>query len=191
MGAAVHSVNAVGEAKSRFTKAIVILEGDLNHRVVCLTGDIDRYRMTYHPIAIEVADEAGNPPFKVESPFEVFGFVSKGYFHPFVEIGHLPQAFAYRVEIVADVAEYLPICKETGSGAVVIGFANLGYLSLGYPLLVFLMVDFTIAPDINTAPFGEGIDHRGPYAMQSTRYCIGLAAELGTGMQYGHHCFQG
>jgi hypothetical protein len=58
-------------------------------------------------VAVKVADEAGNPALEIECPLLVAFFVDDGYFHAFIEIGHLPQAFAYCAEVVVNFAEYL------------------------------------------------------------------------------------
>ncbi len=47
----------------------------------------------------------------------------------------------------------------------------------------------TIAVNCQFKPFGQGVDHRYTYTMQTARYFIGIAVELSTRMQDSHDDF--
>ena len=100
-------------------------------------------------VAVEVADEAGNAAFEVESLLPVVYFIDKGYFQAFIEISHLPQALAYRIEIVVDLGEYFFIGEEGSRSAGALGFADYLYRRYRHAALVFLVVDLAVAPDID------------------------------------------
>src|SRR4030067_1219135 len=100
--------------------------------------------MAYYPVTIEPAHKAGNAAFKIVSPLGILAFVPQGYFQPLIEVGHLPQALTYRIEIIADFAENLFISQEGDDGAGALGVADGFYRPLGHTLLVFLLVKFAV-----------------------------------------------
>ncbi len=61
----------------------------------------------------------------------------------------------------------------------------------GYAALVLLAVQLAVALDLDDAELGEGVDHRGADAVQAAGHLVGLAAELGPGVEHGHDRFQG
>ncbi|MBA7638779.1 hypothetical protein ES703_46435 [subsurface metagenome] len=84
MSTAVGGVNAVSEAKDSLGETIVVLKSALNYGAVQCSRDIDRRAMADLPVSVEMADEAGNTAFKVESLLTVFSFVPEGHFQPLV-----------------------------------------------------------------------------------------------------------
>ncbi|MBA7663501.1 hypothetical protein ES703_71546 [subsurface metagenome] len=190
MSAAVHGVDAVGKAEDGLGKAVIILEGDLSHGTVHHLGNIDGAGMAHRPVAVKVTDKAGNAPLKVEGPLAIFTFIENGYFQLFIEVSHLPQALADGAEIVGSLAEYLLIGKEGNGGAGIVSLTNLGHLSLGHTLLIFLLVYLAVTPDVNAAPGGEGVDHRSAHAVQATGHLVSLPTEFRPGVQRGHHRLQ-
>ena len=142
MGTSIHGVNTVSKAKGGLGKTIIILKCCLNYGAVCRFRGIKGLVMAHRPVPVKVANEASNPAIKVEGlgPFVAFLFLPKRYFQTLIQVGHLSHPFTQEVEIIADSIEYLLIGKEGDGGAGISGFTNLGYLSLGYALLVFLLV---------------------------------------------------
>ena len=56
--------------------------------------------------------------------------------------------------------------------------------------MVFLEIELVITFDPDFDPFGKGIHHGSTDAVQTARDLVGLAAEFGARVQYGHHRFQ-
>ena len=83
------------------------------------------------------------------------------------------------------------IGQEADRGAGPLGFAGYFHRRYRYPALVFLGMNFTVEMDIDSAPLGKAVDHRGADAVQTAGYGIRLAAEFSAGMEHGHNCFQG
>ena len=75
-------------------------------------------------------------------------------------------------------------------GAVAFGLADLGDRALFDAADELLAVKFALAAHVNPQFRGKRIHHRGADAVQTAGNLVGLAAELGPGVQRGHHRFQ-
>ncbi|MBA7568585.1 hypothetical protein ES708_10316 [subsurface metagenome] len=84
MSATVDGIDAVGETERRLGKAVVILQGGFDNGAVNGAENIDRPAVAHHPVAVKVADKAGNAPLEIEGPLLVLPLVADAYLQPFI-----------------------------------------------------------------------------------------------------------
>src|SRR4030042_1354093 len=121
MTAAVYGIDAVGRAKRRFGKAVIVLQGYFYNGAVHCAGYVDGLLIEDLPVFIEPADKASNATFKEERCLLVSPLIFEAYFQVLVQKSQLFEALAYCIEIVVNLTEDLRVGQESNSGSCGIG----------------------------------------------------------------------
>ena len=101
VGAAVYSVDAVGERVNGFGKAIVVLHRRLNDSAVLLTLEVNWVLVDGNPVLIQTPNEAGDTAFEIigdrgigPEAFVAAPVALEADPEPFVEVSHLLESLA-------------------------------------------------------------------------------------------------
>ena len=116
MTAAVYGIDAVGKAKCRFGKAVIVLQGYLYNGAVHCAGYVDGLAIEDLPVLIEPADKASYTTFKEECCLLVSSLIFEAYFQVLVQKSQLFEALADGIEVVVNLSEDFGVSQE-GDGS--------------------------------------------------------------------------
>src|SRR4030065_2577149 len=105
MAASVYGIDAVGEAKRRFRKAVIVLQGYFYDSAVHCAGYVDGLAMEDLPVLIEPADKAGYAAFEEKRCLPVGSLVFEADFQVLIQKSQLFEALAYGIKIVVNLTE--------------------------------------------------------------------------------------
>ena len=104
-----------------------------------------------------------------------------------VQVGELAQAVRQLREVVVDLAEDLVIREERRDRAGVIGLPDDGEFGRLEPARELLMVDLSVAVDLDDHVLGQRVHNRHADAVQASRDVVALVVELAAGVERRHH----
>ena len=127
------------------------------------------------------------PPSVLELVLLAVTFVVNGDEDTGIEERQLAEALRKSVEAVIDRFENFGIGAEGHLGAAPLGRSS--HLEIGQRMaaLITLLVNLTVAPDLEVEPLGQRVDNRNANAVQAAGDLVTLVVELAASMENGEH----
>gem|GEM_PF-3013778 len=190
MRSAVSGVGAVGEGEDQLAVAVVVLQGHVHPVPVDPLAHRDDAGADHLLVPVQMPHQAGDSPFKVEHQLLVGPLVADAYLQLGLQVGQFAQMLSQEIEVVVQVTEDAHIGDEGHRASGVISLAVGLDRTLGHAAEVFLTVADAAPLALHPHPAGQGVDHCGTHAVQSTGDAICLPPELGPGVEHGHDRLQ-
>ena len=100
MSAALFGIDIVGVTENIFLIAVVVLQGNFNHRIFTASVKVNRLVIEFGFLTVEVFDKRFNAAFKVENIFFSFAaFIGKSNFNAAVQESQFAQSVFQSVVI--------------------------------------------------------------------------------------------
>ena len=127
------------------------------------------------------------PPVLEAVPLPLDAVVVERDGHARVEERQLAQPLGERVEAELNRLEDHPVREEADLRPALLRLA--GDLDVGHrvAVVVHLVVDQAVAPNLEVERLGEGVHHRDADAVQAARHLVAVVVELPPGVEDRHH----
>jgi hypothetical protein len=157
VGAAINSVDVVGEGVGRFTVGVVVLQSYFHHAGGHFPLHVERLLVHHRTVAVEVPHKGDDAALEEEGHLPVVTLVDQRQLQATRQVRRLPEPLHQVIEAVVQPSNKdLGISQEGSGGAVVVVARRPHHLhrTRGNPALVLLAVNLAVAANFHAAPLG-------------------------------------